>query len=63
MARRVTVVRDYLNREFGIEMSEEEIITNFCPTAIQYDIYKLGIHIEKNTCITTNCTECWNEEV
>lgn len=63
MARRVDVVREYLLKEHDLDLPEEYVIKNFCPTAIRYDIYKLGIHIEKNTCITTDCTDCWNEEM
>lgn len=63
MARRVDVVREYLLKEHDLDLPEEYVIKNFCPTAIRYDIYKLGIHIEKNTCITTDCTDCWNEEI
>lgn len=63
MARRVDVVREYLLKEHDLDLPEEYVIKNFCPTAIRYDIYKLGIHIEKNTCITTDCIECWNAEI
>ena len=63
MARRVDVVRDYIIREFDIMMSEGEIITNFCPTAIQYDIHKLGIQQDKDECLNSNCKQCWDKEV
>ena len=63
MARRVDVVREYLLKEHDLDLPEECVIKTLCPMAIRYGIYKLGIHVEKNTCITTDCTECWNEEV
>ena len=63
MARRVDVVREYLLKEHDLDLPEECVIKTLCPMAIRYGIYKLWIHVEKNTCITTDCTECWNEEV
>lgn len=61
MARRVDVVREYLLKEYDLDLPEEDVILEFCPATIRYDIYKLGIHIDENTC--TDCTECWSEEV
>lgn len=61
MARRVDVVREYLLKEHDLDLPEEYVIEEFCPASIRYDIYKLGIHIDENTC--TDCTECWNGEI
>lgn len=63
MARRVDVVREDLLKEHDLDLPKECVIKTLCSMAIRYDIYKLGIHIEKNTCITTDCTECWNAEI
>ena len=63
LARRVDVVREYLLKEYDLDLPEEEVIKEFCPASIRYDIYKLGIHIDEYTCTTSDCTECWNEEI
>ena len=44
MARRVDVVRDYLLKEHNLDLSEENIIKQFCPTAWRYEINKLKCH-------------------
>lgn len=63
MARRVDVVRDYLLKEHNLDLSEENIIKQLCPTAWRYEINKLNIQIDKNECLNSNCKQCWNKEV
>ena len=63
MARRVDVVRDYISKEHDLDLSEEDIIKQLCPTAWRYEINKLNIQIDKNECLNSNCKQCWNKEV
>lgn len=63
MARRVDIVKEYILKEIGLLKSEEWIIKNLCPTAHRYNINKLGIHLNKNECLTSTCKDCWNREV
>ena len=63
LARRVDVVRDYLLKEHNLDLSEENIIKQFCPTAWRYAINKLNIQIDKNECLNSSCKQCWNKEV
>lgn len=45
MARRVDVFREYLLKEYDLDLLEEGIIKEFCPASIRYDICILGIYI------------------
>ena len=63
MARRVDVVRDYLLNEHDLDLAEEDIIKQLCPTAWRYEINKLNIQINKNECLNSNCKQCWNKDV